>query len=245
MPVEIRMTAEVNLKNHVLIEGFPGIGLVGTIAAGYIAEKRKMKPVGFIYSEKFPPMTSIHNGIAYYPARIYKDPKSDFLAVFSEFVIPGDVVFELSKAILSFAKKKGIREIVSLAGMTSGKPSKEKKVYGIASQEGLVKYLASKGIEIVKEGVTTGVSGVLLAECRAENFPAFTLLAESELNYPDPRASVLLVKKLEEVIGLKVDVKELIKEAEMIETKMRKLMNQMKKGKATYKKAEESLPMYG
>ena len=36
MRPEIVLTKKVNLKDYILIEGFPGIGLVGTIAAGYI-----------------------------------------------------------------------------------------------------------------------------------------------------------------------------------------------------------------
>ena len=118
MTTKVTITKKTNLKNCILIEGFPGIGLVGTIAAGYIVEKRKMKPIGHIYSDKFPPMTTIHEGKAFFPARIYKDPKKDFCVLLAEFVVPSRSVYELADEILDFVKRSGIKQVVSLSGMS-------------------------------------------------------------------------------------------------------------------------------
>ena len=241
MHPEIVLTKKVNLKDTILIEGFPGIGLVGTIAAGYIVEKRNMEPIGYISSDKFPPMTTIHQGRPYFPARIYKDKKGDFCILFAEFVVPANSVNELSDAILKFAKDNGIKQIVSLSGMTSQKEGAP-ELYGIASNDEMANYLKVKKVKLIQEGVTTGVSGVLLAKCSTVDFPAFSLLAESKSGYPDPRASALLFGKLDELIGLKVDVKALLQEASMIETKMKKMLDHMKKEGGAYQKGSEEYP---
>jgi uncharacterized protein len=241
MHPEIVLTKKVNLKDYTLIEGFPGIGLVGTIAAGYIVEKRDMEPIGYITSDKFPPMTTIHQGRPYFPARIYRDKKGDFCVLFAEFVVPVGSVHELSELILNFAKQKGIKQIVSLAAMSSQKEASD-EVYGIASTDEMAEYLSMKKVKLIQEGVTTGVSGVLLAKCASQNFPAFSLLAESKGGYPDPRASAVLLNRLDSLIGLKVDVKALLKEAGVIETKMKKMIDQIKKEGGVYQKVSEEYP---
>jgi uncharacterized protein len=241
--VKIVLTKKVNLEGHTLLEGFPGIGLIGTIAAGYAVEKLDMEMIGYIYSDAFPPMTTIHKGLPYYPARIYHDKKRPFCVLLAEFVVPSNVVHRLSGEILEFARENKVSRIVSLAGMSSQKAEGEKQVvYGIASSEEMAKFLKDHKIELVQEGVTTGVSGVLIAKCAVENFPAVSLLAESKYGYPDPRAAAKLLEVLDGLVGLKVDTKALLEEADMIEERMSKMLDQAKKVRTTYKKAEEEYP---
>ncbi|NYZ79640.1 proteasome assembly chaperone family protein [Candidatus Micrarchaeota archaeon] len=246
MEVKIILDKKAELKDHVLVEGFPGIGLVGTIAAGYLVEKRKMIPIGHIYSDAFPPMTSIHNGRPYFPARIYKDPNANFCVLMAEFVVPSNAVHMISNEILRFIKDQKIRQVVSLAGMTSAKEDEKRGIYGIASNDEMAAYLKLKKVPLINEGVTTGVSGVLIAQCAVENFPAMSLLVESKSGEPDPRAASDLLKKLENVIGLKVDTADLLSEAGRIEAQMGKMMEQVKKGKRVYARSEKAgeVPMY-
>jgi predicted ATP-grasp superfamily ATP-dependent carboligase len=116
------------------------------------------------------------------------------------------------------------------------------EIYGIASNDEMSRYLKVKKIKLINEGVTTGVSGVLLAKCSAQNFPAFSLLAESKMGYPDPRASAALLKRLEEVIGLKIDVKALLEEASIIEARIKKMMEQIRRDGGAYQRASEEYP---
>lgn len=238
---EIVLTEKINLKNHVLIEGFPGIGLVGTIAAGYIVERCGMKPIGYIISDKFPPVITIHKGLPYFPARIYKHPTKNFIVLVAEFVIPLDCVYPLADVIEEFIKKNKIRQVVSLAGMSGAAPTP--KIYAIASNKEMMNFLKLKDIPLINEGVTTGISGVLSAKCCAKNFPAMSLLVEAS-EYPDPKAAAALIEKLSSLVGLDVDTKELLKEAGGIEEKMKKIMGQLKKTKETYQKVDEYPFMY-
>ena len=49
--VRVKETVKKDLKNYTLIEGFPGIGLVGTIAAKYLIEKLEFQKYGSIESD--------------------------------------------------------------------------------------------------------------------------------------------------------------------------------------------------
>ncbi len=44
----------VRLKNPILVEGLPGIGLVGKLAAEHLIKELKAEKVAEIYSEHFP-----------------------------------------------------------------------------------------------------------------------------------------------------------------------------------------------
>jgi len=243
MVVKIIETAEFDLKNPILIEGFPGIGLVGTIAASYLVEKLKMDLLGHITSEKFPPIAAVHNKIPMHPARLYKSKKNNIVILFSEFIIPMHTVHELSEKILEWSLSRKIKEIISLGGIVL--KGEQDEVFGIASTPKLVDELEAKGIKTIKEGATTGVSGVLLAECASIDFPAISLLAESKPEFLDPMAAALALEALKKIIDLKVDTSELMSESKNVEAKMKELMEKARDAHEHYKKVEEVGPMYG
>ena len=60
----------LNVAGYTLIEGFPGMGLVGTIAVKYLSEKLDCKEAGYIVSETFVPIIRVHNGLTIHPSRI-------------------------------------------------------------------------------------------------------------------------------------------------------------------------------
>jgi uncharacterized protein len=245
MTVEIKLTEDMDLTGYTLIEGFPGIGLIGTIAVGYLAEKTGAEHIGYVNSEDFPPMASIHKGRPIFPARIYVNKKNKICMLFSEFVIPSNTVYEISEAILRWAKQKKMKMIISLAGMTSAVAETEPQVYGIASTDGVAKELEKANVKLITEGVTTGVSGILMAKCYSEKMPAMSLLVESTHGYPDPGAAAILLKKVGAILEIPIKVEALAEEAKDVEGKMKRLLEQMKMGKIKYKQAEEHYPMYG
>jgi uncharacterized protein len=243
--VEVHLLKETDLSGYTLIEGFPGIGLIGTIAVGYLTEKTGAEIIGYITSRKFPPMASIHKGAPVFPARMYVDKKRKVVLLFSEFVIPSNAVYELSETILAWARKAKISRIISLAGMTARTGGQAAQIYGIASTPEIAEQLQKKDVHLITEGVTTGVSGILMARCGMEGIPAFSLLIETEHGYPDPGAAAVLLEKLEEFVGFEIKTEALVEEAKQIETKMKNMMEQVKLGKQKYEQAEgEPLPMY-
>jgi uncharacterized protein len=243
MPVKIIETSEFDLKKPILVEGFPGIGLVGTIASSYLVEKLKMDLLGHITSEKFPPIAAVHNKIPLHPARIYKSQKNNLLVLFSEFIIPLQSIHDLSEKILDWCIEKEVKEIISLGGIVL--KDQGEAVFGIASTPKLVEQLEANGIKTIKEGATTGVSGVLLADCYSRKFPAVSLLAESKPEFLDPKAAALVIEALKKLINVKVSTEELIHESVNIESRMKELMYKARDAHSNYKKVEEIGPMYG
>ncbi|MFH0817771.1 MAG: proteasome assembly chaperone family protein [Candidatus Micrarchaeota archaeon] len=242
MTVRIKEVSKFDLKEPILIEGFPGVGLVGTISASYIVEKLKMEPLGYIISEKFPPIAAVHNYIPLHPARIYKSKKYNLVVLFSEFTIPMGVIHHLSTEIIEWAREHKVSKIFSVGGISI--ESEKKEVYGIASTQELAKQLEANGIKRIKEGATTGVSGVLLAECASRGFPAASLLAEAKPDFMDPLAAAMVLEKLKGLLGIELDTSELVNESKTIEGKMKNIMDNAKTAHEHYKKVEGLGPMY-
>ena len=243
--LKMRFTKKVDLTGYTLIEGFPGIGLIGTISSSYLSEKLKMEMIGCISSENFPPMATVVNGLPMCPVRIYADKKNKIAVIYSDFVIPATLVYKMVDILIDLVKNNNMKEIISLAGMTSATPLSERKIYGIASNEKVEKKLKDMNIVMIQQGITTGISGILMIESKMNAIDAFSILAESATSYPDPGAAAFLLKKLSEYLKINISTDMLEQEAKEIQTRVQRTMEQVKVGKMKYKQAEDHLPMYG
>jgi uncharacterized protein len=243
MAVKICEIKKVDLKKPVLIEGFPGLGLVGTIAASYIVEKLKMEQVGYIRSEQFPPLAAVHNYLPHFPVRIYASKKHNIIVLLSEFIVPMGVVGELADAIYDYAKTKKVSKIISLGGITI--KGEQDEVYTIASEQKLLDSLKKiKSTHPIKEGATTGVTAVLLSRGAIEGLPVISFLAEAHREYMDPKAAGMVLNVLKSVVKLPLDTADLDKEAVEIEAKMKELMGKAKDAHSHYKEAESEQALH-
>lgn len=60
--VQVLLEKKPSVKNPLLIEGFPGIGLVGNIASQYIVHELEMTYLGAMNSRFFPPLAVLLGG---------------------------------------------------------------------------------------------------------------------------------------------------------------------------------------
>ncbi len=247
MAIEFHFTAKPKLKRPTLVEGFPGLGLVGTISASYLVEKLKMEPLGYITGDQFPPLAAVHNYRPLFPARMYYSQKHDLIVFVSEFVIPIGAVNELADKMYDFAKRMKVDRIVSLGGITI--KGEQDEVFAIASLPSLGSSLGKiKSVKLIKEGATTGVTGVLLARGAVEEYPVISLLAESQEGYMDPKAAAMVLEVLNGLLGIKIDTSALEEEAKAIDDKVKNVMSKAKTAHTDYKKAQGDAslgPMYG
>ena len=243
MTIEIRIVKRVKLKNPTLIEGLPGLGLVGTIAASYLVEKLNMDLLGYIRSPSFPPLVAIHDFTPMYPVRLYYSKKHNLIVLLSEFIIPMNLVVEFSEAVLKFCEEVNISRIISLGSITIR--GEQDTVYSITTDQKIAKRLLDLGVELIKEGATTGVTAILLAESVYRKIPTTSLLAEAHAEYADPRGASMVLRVTKDILGIEMNLKELEKEARIIEKKMKELISKSSKVQEKYKKLEDTLSMYG
>lgn len=238
---------KVDLKDYTLIEGFPGMGLVGTICAKYIVEKLNFDEIGYIESDMFVPILRVHDGMPVYPSRIYVNSEKKLAVLISEQVIPQMYTAKFAKSVVEWIELKGISRVISIAGIraqaSADQPVNKQIIYGIVANSESKVDLKEHGVEIIKEGITTGVNALILLELEKKNILAFSLLSNVDIA-ADYTGAAELVKKLNEILGLNLDIKPLMKEAKQTEQMLLQNIKDLKKTHGTVKKFEDSVPMY-
>ena len=241
--IQMKLFGECNLKGYTLIEGFPGIGLVGPMASSYMIEKEGMEYIGYIDSDMFPPLAVIHDKKPMYPARIYKDDKYKLVILISEFTIPSVLIHQLGTEITEFIRKSGITQIVSIGGMPSQKPSDI--AYVTSPDRDQLKKATGQGLKAIDEGVVAGVSAVLLTNASQFKIPMLNLLVEVNPEMPDPKYAEVAISALNKALGIKIDLDELEKEAKDVEERLREMVKKVKDSHEHYSKAADTTPSTG
>lgn len=236
--IEIRLFGEQDLEGYTLIEGFPGVGLVGPMANSYIIENLNMEYIGYIYSDGFPPITTIHGNKPMFPVRVYKDEKDKLAVIISEFTIPTGLVYQLAEEITEFVRKHKIEEIISIGGIPNQKP--KDAAYFITSGDKLSDRIKKSGITPIEEGVVAGVSAILLVNGAQYNIPTVDLLVEVNPTIMDPKYAEVAILNLNKIINVKINTEELEREAKLVEAKVREILKNTKDSHESYTKAVDA-----
>lgn len=208
-------------KNAIIVEGFQGIGLVATLAAQYIADNTNAKIIGHISSSEFPPMALLVRGEIKNPMVIYHFKKGgqNFLIFESELPVPHKLVNELAEAIAEFAKKNKAKQILCLEGIATQHVPTESNVFAFATSKILDKQISGK-VPILQNGIIVGVSAALMTHAKVLNVPSICLIAEAHADFPDGIAAAGLVKKVNMLYNLDINVSGLEKESKKFEDQL-------------------------
>jgi uncharacterized protein len=235
------ITKPLSLENPIIVEGFPGIGLVGNIASQHLIDELDMEYVGSMESKYFPPIAVLFNGIINMPVRIYQSKDHNILTVISDIPIHPTISYEVSKVLVDWAQSINVKEIVSIAGIAT--MSSEEKVFGAATNDDMLDRIKDH-VEIFQVGTISGISGSVMTECVMRNIPAISLLGETNSPNPDPRAAASVVRILKIIYDLPIETDNLMEQAEQIEVELQKLAEQVKTSEEGEQPRRE-FPMYG
>jgi len=214
-----------DVKDAVVLEGSPELGLIGNILGWLLVEELKMKQIGYIDSKEFPPLAVLYKGIAIHPFRIYS---SEGIVLFlSDFIIPPTVSYDMSNAIVDWMERNNSKELITFNSMVV--MEKSDSVAAAANSEDALKRLGDLKLPILPFGNVNGLSGSLLTRTAIKDIPASCLFAEVLNQYPDPRAAASLVNVLNKMLNIKVNAEPLLKEAEEIEERLKELANRVQK----------------
>ena len=212
-------------KDPIIIEGFPGFGLVGTIACEFLVDHLNTELIGKVLLEDEPAMVAIHKGKLVEPLSISYNKKYNLVIVHSMTATPGSE-WKISDIIISIAKELNTKEIISLESVNSqgimGKP----KTFYYTNDKKKDKIFKNFGLNPLKEGIIMGVSSALLL--KVDKIPMSCIFAEAHTNLPDSKAAAEIVKVLDKYLDLKVDYKPLLETAKQFEDKLKAILQQSK-----------------
>jgi uncharacterized protein len=234
---DLTITSKPLPENGAVLLGFPGSGLVGTIALQYMVDQLEFEQIGSMTSRYFPPLAMMNRGVINDPVRIYQ--KNDIAAVVADIPIHPTICYEISNSIIEWLSHYKPREVLTIAGIITNEP--EKRVFGVATTPDALPRIQDHTL-LLPIGSISGIASSILTECKIRSIPGFGLLGET-VNAPDPRASAATIEVLNKLYNLGLDTQPLIEQAVEIEQSMGKLAEEVQQSADTGPKKD--LPMYG
>jgi uncharacterized protein len=234
---DLKIFSKPTPDNASVLMGFPGSGLVGTIALQYMVEQLEFDLIGTMTSKFFPPLAMMNKGVINDPVRIYT--KNDIAAVVADIPIHPMICYEIANGLLDWLEPFKPKEVLTIAGIITNEP--EKRVFGVATTTDALKRIQEYTL-VLPIGSISGIASSLLTECKIRGIPAYGLLGET-VNAPDPRSSASTIQVLNKMYNLGLDVQPLIDQAVEIEQSMGKIAEEVQQ--SAEQSPKKDLPMYG
>jgi len=229
--MEIKLTSKP--KNPIIIEGFPGLGLIGTICTEYLIKHLDAKSIGTIWSDKIMPIAAMHEGRLIQPLEIFYSQKHNIVIIHAITDVRG-IEWELGKTVVDLAKQLGAKQIISLEGLMGQNP--QPKSYFYTNDPTAKQKMTSLKVEELKEGIVMGITAAIML--KNNSIKTTGIFAETASKLPDSRSAAKIIEILGGYLNLNIDVKPLLKAAKEFEGKLKGLMEQTKQT-ADHKKAHD------
>ena len=218
------------LNDPIFIEGLPGVGNVGRIAAGYLVEELGAVKFADLFSSHFMPFVLLHqsscvhvikNEFYYYKAKKKSERDIIFLIGDSQSINPQGH-YEIVEMTLDFLEKMNVKEVITIAGLKVEENDEDPKVIGAVSDQSILKKYKKYKIDFdagSKVGTIVGAAGLFVGLAPYRKMSGMCLLGETPgfPIIPDPRSAEAVLDILTKILGVKVDmskIKEKVKDME-------------------------------
>jgi len=234
----IKEKMKPELKNPVLVEGLPGLGMVGRIATRYLITQLKAKKLAELYSPHFPYYVLVNKkgNVRLLRGEFYfwknESGKSDIILLTGDHqaqTIEGQ--YEVANCILDFAEKHGVKMTVTIGGYRKETEEAPKVVAVSTNPELLKRALQAEAVASPAGNPIVGTAGLILGLARFRNIDALCLLGETQGYLRDPRAAQSVLRVLQKILDLKVNLSKLegaIEKSDEIVEKMREIEERRK-----------------
>ncbi|MFB6310213.1 MAG: proteasome assembly chaperone family protein [Salinirussus sp.] len=227
---EIAWEERPELEAPVLIEGLPGVGHVGKLAAEYLIEELGGELVCRFHSTHFPPQVTVTDGVAELAGAELHAITTDDVELL---VLTGDHQagtpeghYGLTEMFLDAATDVGTERVIALGGVPTGELIQEYDVVGAVTDAAQREELEAAGVEFREDepaGGIVGVSGLLLGLGGRRGLDAACLMGETSGYLVDPKSARAVIETLQELIGFEVDFSDLEEQAEEMEAVVRQM----------------------
>ncbi len=247
--VELVRIKDVRPRNPVLVQGVPGLGLVGKIAANYLIENLESERIASIYSDHLP-LPDGTSGVRVdtdeivppsYDLYLVRGGVHDLIVLTSEVQPTVFGQYEIGELVLDYAQELGVRIVITMGGYVPGSPD-VRGVFACTNSEEFMRKLSEVGVRPLTGGYVTGAAGLLVGLADLRGLTSACLLGTTNGAFPDPKASKMVLEALSKLFGLEVDLNELEREAEVAEEVAKE---EMKLPEVEYREEEKGLPYHG
>lgn len=236
--IEIDTVATPALEDPVLLEGLPGVGLVGKVAVDHLVEELESQPVRRIHSEYFPPAVSVdESGTATLASLTLHAVETDGRDLL---VLAGDSQaqestgqYRLAAAVLDVAAEFDAGTVIAIGGYGTGEQVEDHRVLGAVPEgdDALREQLEAAGVRFEREdapGSIVGMSGLLVGLASRRGVESSGLLGLTSGYHVDPASARAVLEVLQAAFGFTVSLETLDEQAERIQA----LLDRLQTGQA-------------
>lgn len=233
---EVVVHSSPDLESPVLIEGLPGVGLVGKLAVDHLIEELDGEVVRTLYSEHLPPGVAVGDDgtaeLASISLYAITEPGRDLL------ILAGDSQaqeargqYRIASKMLSLAMEFDLEEVITLGGFGTGEQVEDYAVVGgvIDESDDLKARLEDAGVQVGDDNAPdtiVGMSGLLIGLGGLEGLEAAGLLGITPGYYVDPASARAVLEVLQEALEFSVSLETLDEQAEQVQQFLEQLQAQ-------------------
>ena len=229
----IEEVTKVKLKDPVLIEGLPGLGMVGRIAVRYLAKQLNAKPFAKLYSPHFPYYVLVNEKgsvrLLHCFFSVWKDKIGNHDLIFLTGDSQAQTIegqYDVADSILDFAEKHGVKTIITIGGYRKEAEEEKPEVVAVSTESSLLsRALKAEAIASPSGNPIVGTAGLLLGLAKFRKIRALCLLGETRGYLPDPKAAKGVLAVLQSILEIKIDLGGIDKEIE----RAKKIIERMQK----------------
>jgi uncharacterized protein (TIGR00162 family) len=225
--VMIRVYERPELNAPICIEGLPGVGNVGKLAAEHIIENLKLTKFAEMYSKFLPPQVMVgedgridlvRHDFYYYKR---KAPGKDLIILTGDFQgLTPEGQYKLSYETVKFLKEFGVTMVITLGGFGVIRMVSEPHVLGAVTDLELKSTFEKLGVVFRKGEPSSGIigaSGLLLGLGQLEGLKGICLMGETSGYFVDPRSARGVLDVLSRYLDLEIDYTSLETKARQID----------------------------
>jgi uncharacterized protein (TIGR00162 family) len=240
----VKMLEEPALNDPIMIEGLPGIGLVGKLAADHMLDELKATKFIEMYSPFLPPQVFIQDDstikLVNMEFHYWRGKKNDIIFLTGEFQgITPDSQYQLAEKTLDIAEKFKVKKIFTLGGLGTGNITEDPQVFGATTNAAMNEELKKSGVVFRGNGAIFGASGLLLGLGMLRGIDGVCLMGETHGQIIDAKSAKSVLKVLTNILGIEVDMTELAEKAKETEKQIGKVSKAIAEQKRALERQQE------
>jgi uncharacterized protein len=174
--IDIIDIKEKNIKGAYVIDGFPSVGLVGSIVANYLVSFLNLEQIAVVDSAYFPSISLVRDGVPLSPVRVYGGSlgtkgQEKVVVFVSEFQPAQDILKTLAITMMDWVEDHKCKMVISPEGLLSKEESERMAAYAksATANHEIAEYVApgpnskpsGDGINVLGVGSTPGARQML------------------------------------------------------------------------------------
>ena len=238
------------LNSPILIAGFPGAGLVGSISTSYIINKLHMNQIACVESEFIAPGVIYTEGKLRHPFRLYSNKEGNICVVVCEAPIMVEGMYSVLDTFVKWALNNKVNEVMVLDGIAVEGLPDSKRMPIILSSDGRKADAANLILDDNNNSDVTnkeegekkddnshsiypstafigGIAGGILSSCLSNGIASKALLISAARRIPDPEGAAIIIESLSKITNnesLKIDTQQLREQGASLKMRMEKII---------------------